>query len=127
MITLDTNADDLESSRTVRHLPSGLMAIHHADRDIVYAGLRNSNIHCEDLRVRGGKTVPMARLERGKAVVAVKRLKDSAVPYGLVASGMLSEVSPITTCRSAFSHVQQPAENVVFSCCCSTYVMVPNL
>ena len=70
------------------------MAVHHHDHNIVYAGLRNSRIHVEDLRVRGGRTSSaIAKLDRGKAVIGIKRLKDSAVPYGLVASGMNNEVS----------------------------------
>lgn len=68
------------------------MSVHHAEHNIVYAGLRNSRIHLEDLRIRGGRTKALAKLDRGKAVVGLKRLKDSAVPYGLVASGMSNEV-----------------------------------
>lgn len=72
------------------------MAVHHYDHNIVYTGLRNSRIHAEDLRIRGGRTsAAIAKLQRGKAVIGIKRLKDSAVPYGLVASGMSNEVSPL--------------------------------
>jgi len=31
-------------------------------------------------------------MQRGKAVVGIKKLDDAAVPFGLLASGMLNEV-----------------------------------
>lgn len=80
------------------------MAVHHTENDIVYAGLRNSHIHAADLRMKGADTTPIAKLTRGKAVVGIKRLKDSAVPYGLVASGMSNEVSHPVSWFSVMSH-----------------------
>lgn len=78
-----------------RCLPSDALSLHHHTPDLVYAGLRSSAILLEDLRVRAGVPNVVASMPRGKAVVGVKRLKDSATPWGLVASAMDDEVGHI--------------------------------
>lgn len=70
-----------------RRLPSDPLALHQASRDVLFAGLRSSAIILEDLRV-ARQTSSLATLPRGKAVTSVQRLKDSAVPFGLLASGL---------------------------------------
>lgn len=70
-----------------RRLPSDPLALHQASRDVLFAGLRSSAIVLEDLRV-ARQTSSLATLPRGKAVTAVKRLSDSAVPFGILAAGL---------------------------------------
>jgi WD repeat-containing protein 21A len=79
-----------ESSITVRRrkLPSDVLAVHHASRDMVFAGLRSSAIVMEDLRVPSKQPNIVATLPAGKAVTGVQRLRDSAVPFGLAVSGL---------------------------------------
>lgn len=73
--------------------PSDPLALHQAEPNLVYAGLRSSTIVLDDLRVQSGLQTVVAKMPKGKAVIGVKRLKDSAVPWGLVASGMENDVS----------------------------------
>lgn len=61
----------------------------------MFAGLRSSDVILEDLRVSPKAQHCVGKMQKGKAVVGVRRLKDSAVPWGLLASGMGSEVSVI--------------------------------
>jgi hypothetical protein len=68
------------------------MALDQACPNIVYAGLRNSDIHSIDLRQFDRGMTRIASLKH-KAVVGVKRLSDAAVPYGLLAAGMGDKVS----------------------------------
>jgi WD repeat-containing protein 21A len=68
------------------------LAVHHHDSNLVYAGLRNGVVSLEDLRVEPGGVNRVGHTIKGKAVVGVKRLKDSAVPWGMVVSGLDSEV-----------------------------------
>ena len=82
-------------SLSPRHLPSDALALHHDTSDLLYAGLRNSMIILEDLRVPSGHTNVVASSKRGKAVIGVKRVKDSAVPWGLITTAMGDEVSII--------------------------------
>lgn len=76
-----------------RKLPSDALAIHHSSRDLVFAGLRSSAIVLEDLRTytRGPNVV--ASLPAGRAVNGVRRLKDSAVPWGLAVSGLTNQLA----------------------------------
>ena len=54
----------------------------------------------EDLRVDQRTWNKIATTSRGKAVVGVKRLKDSAVPWGIAVSGMSDDVSFLVLSRS---------------------------
>jgi hypothetical protein len=76
-----------------RQLSSTPLALHQADHNLVYAGLRSGKIQLHDLRIPASQNQIVGRMQQGKAVVGVKRLKDDAVPYGVLASGMGSEVS----------------------------------
>jgi hypothetical protein len=82
---------DVVSSDTLLANPgtSEMLTLHEACPNIVYAGLRNSTILSGDFR--SGKLSPIASLGH-KAVVKVQRLQDSAVPFGLLASGMGNKV-----------------------------------
>jgi hypothetical protein len=71
---------------------SDVLALHQVSHDIVYAGLRNSGIGLGDFRVSNGIIQPIATTGR-KAITSVRRLQDSAVPFGLIASGMGDQVS----------------------------------
>lgn len=86
---------------SVRPLPSDALSLHHWRPDLVFAGLRSSAILLQDLRVKPRIPNVVASMKRGKAVIGVKRLSDSAAPWGLVASAMGDEVSPRTTCSCA--------------------------
>jgi hypothetical protein len=68
------------------------MALNQACPNIVYAGLRDSQIISGDFRDSSTGFRPIATLNH-KAVVNVKRLCDSAVPFGLLVSGMGNKVS----------------------------------
>lgn len=81
-----------------RALPSDPLALHYFDRHLVLAGLRSGNVLLEDLRVRPEHHDSIASTRKGKAVVGVKRLKDSSVPWGMVVSGMSHEVSSVLPC-----------------------------
>jgi hypothetical protein len=70
---------------------SDILALHQVSHDIVYAGLRNSGIGLGDFRVSHGIIQPIATAGR-KAITSVRRLQDSAVPFGLLASGMGDQV-----------------------------------
>lgn len=80
-------------STSHRPLPSDALSLHHDLPNLVFAGLRSSAILLEDLRVPTKIPNKIAYMRRGKAVVNVRRLKDSAVPWGLLASAMGDEVS----------------------------------
>lgn len=75
-------------SFNTRRMPSDPLKVHQYTRDIVFAGLRNSSILMEDLRTPSGKPNIITTLPRGRAVTGIKRLQDSAVPWGLLASGL---------------------------------------
>lgn len=84
----------MEKWHARRRLQSDPLAVHHADKNIIYAGLRNSQVLMVDKRTDGRELCSVVgQTVRGKAVVGVRRLKDFTVPFGLVASGMASEVS----------------------------------
>lgn len=89
---MHNDASPLTLSR--RKTLSDPLALHHASRDHVYAGLRCSQVTLEDLRTPNRVATPniIATLPAGKAVVAVKRLKDSAVPWGLAVSGLCNQL-----------------------------------
>lgn len=91
-MSIHYNASDLSTSK--RNLPSDPLALHLSDSNIIFAGLRSGNVLLEDLRVDTHVKTTIASTKKGKAVVGVKRLKDSAVPFGLVVSGLGDEVSP---------------------------------
>ncbi len=82
-------------SASTRRLPSDALSLHHSSTDLVFAGLRSSSIVLEDLRAPSKLPNIVASMVRGKAVVGVKRLRDSVAPWGLVASAMGDEVSGI--------------------------------
>ncbi|WWC90187.1 uncharacterized protein L201_005120 [Kwoniella dendrophila CBS 6074] len=75
-----------------RRLHSDALAIHQTSRDLVYVGQRSGHVSLEDLRTSSRTQNIVASTIKGKAVVGVKRLSDSAVPWGLVVSGMSHEM-----------------------------------
>ncbi|KAK4685172.1 hypothetical protein P7C73_g4980, partial [Tremellales sp. Uapishka_1] len=77
---------------TYRKLPSDPLCVHQSSSDIAFVGMRSSQIRLDDLRVKGRRDDTIAQLPGSKAVVGVKRLKDSAVPWGLLASGMSDQL-----------------------------------
>ncbi|WWC57597.1 uncharacterized protein I303_100129 [Kwoniella dejecticola CBS 10117] len=77
---------------TPRRLPSDALALHQVSRDLVYVGQRSGNVSLEDLRVNTRHQNVVASTVKGKAVVGVKRLDDSAVPWGCIVSGMSHEM-----------------------------------
>lgn len=77
-----------------RKLPSDPLALNHVNEDLVFTGLRNGSAHLLDLRSQPSATPnQIVRSVGGKAIVKVKRLDDSAVPFGLAVSAMNNEVS----------------------------------
>ncbi|CAD6588971.1 MAG: hypothetical protein TREMPRED_005223, partial [Tremellales sp. Tagirdzhanova-0007] len=72
----------------IRDLPSDVLALHHSSPDLVLAGLSSSSVLLEDLRVQSTTPNVVASTVEGRPVIGVKRLKDSAVPWGLVVSAM---------------------------------------
>ncbi|WWC67310.1 uncharacterized protein I206_101218 [Kwoniella pini CBS 10737] len=77
---------------TPRRLPSDALTVHQVSRDLVFVGQRSGNVSLEDLRVNTRSQNIVASTLRGKAVVGVKRLNDSAVPWGCIVSGMNHEM-----------------------------------
>ncbi|WVQ94155.1 hypothetical protein IAU59_001233 [Kwoniella sp. CBS 9459] len=79
-----------------RKLPSDALAVHQANRDLVFVGQRNGHVGLEDLRTPSTPSTAMQNVVAGtmnrKAIVGVKRLDDAAVPWGLVVSGMSHEL-----------------------------------
>jgi WD repeat-containing protein 21A len=96
LITIQTDSRIISKHR---RLVSDPLAIHQSDHDLVYAGLRGSTVSLEDLRIAPGIPNVVAAMPGRKAIVGVKRLKDSAVPWGLAASAMGDEVSVAWTRR----------------------------
>lgn len=70
-----------------------MLAVHQSDPNLVFAGLRNGSVALEDLRVTSRQINRVGGTVKQKAVVGVRRLSDSAVPWGLVVSGLSDEVS----------------------------------
>ena len=77
---------------STRDLPSDALSLHHSSPDLVFAGLRSSLVLLEDLRVQSRMRCVVALAANRRAVIGVKRLKDSAVPWGLVVSAMDDQV-----------------------------------
>ncbi|KAK6904712.1 hypothetical protein I203_105528 [Kwoniella mangroviensis CBS 8507] len=75
-----------------RRLQSDALAVHQVSRDLVYVGQRSGHVTLEDLRTSPRNSNIVASTMRGKAVVGVKRIQDSAVPWGVVVSGMSHEM-----------------------------------
>lgn len=77
-----------------RHTTSDPLSLHQFDPNTIYAGLRSSQVTLEDLRSppRHHSTT-IAIMPGGKAVTGVRKLKDSAVPWGMLASAMGNQVS----------------------------------
>jgi hypothetical protein len=73
------------------HSMSDMLTLDLACHNIVYAGLRNSEITSGDFRDHIKRSRTIATLKH-KAVVKVKRLSDSTVPFGLLVSGMDDKV-----------------------------------
>jgi len=71
-----------------------MLTLDHSCINIVYAGLRNSGVMSGDFRDSSKRLTTIASLKH-KAVVKVKRLCDSAVPFGLLVSGMGDKVSTV--------------------------------
>lgn len=94
LMTVRDDSPILDQGTFSRPVPSDPLAVHHATEHLVYAGLRNGSLIVDDQRTRAGRSQKIGKTTRGKAVVGIKRLQDSAVPYGLVASGMMNEVCP---------------------------------
>ena len=88
----------IRSSR--RTLQSDVLAVHQNDPNLVYAGLRNGSVALEDLRVTSRQINRVGGTVKQKAVVGVRRLSDSAVPWGLIVSGLSDEVR---SCSYTFS------------------------
>ena len=82
--------DRLHTSK--RDLPSDALSLHHSSPDLVFAGLRSSSVFLEDLRAQSKIPNVVAATAAGRAVIGVKRLKDSAVPWGLAVSAMDDQV-----------------------------------
>ena len=75
-----------------RRLKSDALAVDHIDRDLIFAGLRNSSVVLDDLRVSPRQGNVVANTLNGKAVINVKKLSDAVVPWGVAVSGMSDEV-----------------------------------
>ncbi|ORX35083.1 hypothetical protein BD324DRAFT_633845 [Kockovaella imperatae] len=75
-----------------RKLKSDVLAVEHLDRNLVFAGLRNSAILLEDLRVSPRDSNVMGHTVKGRSVVGIKKLKDSVVPWGVAVSSMSDEL-----------------------------------
>ncbi|WOO85668.1 uncharacterized protein LOC62_07G009163 [Vanrija pseudolonga] len=72
-----------------RHTTSDPLSLHQFDPNTIYAGLRSSQVTLEDLRSPPRHhSTSIAFMPGGKAVIGVKKLKDSAVPWGMLASAM---------------------------------------
>ena len=97
--------DRLHTSK--RDLPSDALALHHSSPDLVFAGLRSSSVLLEDLRAQSRIPNVVASTAEGRAVIGVKRLKDSAVPWGLVVSAMDDQVRD--SCISVVDRLSAPA------------------
>ena len=90
-----------------RKLPSDALALHHSSPDLIFAGLRSSSVLLEDLRVQSTTPNVVASAADGRAVIGVKRLKDSVVPWGLVVSAMDDPVRG--SCISVIDRLSAPA------------------
>lgn len=90
--SLVTITYDLEPRRAGRKLPSDALAVHQIDQNLVYAGLRNAQVVLADMRTPDANPNYICRSTKSKAVVGVRRLADSTVPFGVVASAMGDEV-----------------------------------
>jgi WD repeat-containing protein 21A len=75
-----------------RTLQSDVLAVHQSDPNLVFAGLRNGSVALEDLRVTSRQINRVGGTLKQKAVVGVRRLSASAVPWGLIVSGLSDEV-----------------------------------
>lgn len=82
------------TDHTISHRPlsSDPLAVHQTGPDIIFAGMRSAEVQLHDTRIHPAGRVIVGRTRMGKAVVGVKRLQDSAVPWGLLVSGMGNEV-----------------------------------
>lgn len=95
LTTICGHRDSLSPIVESRKLPSDPISLDFGkDANLVYAGMRNASVLLTDLRTPCVSSTSICRVPGGKAVVGVKRLDDSAVPFGLVASAMGNEVSP---------------------------------
>ena len=90
-----------------RDLPSDALSLHHSSPDLVFAGLRSSLVLMEDLRVQSRMPNVVAMAANRRAVIGVKRLKDSAVPWGLMVSAMDDQVRG--SCISVVDRLSAPA------------------
>lgn len=84
-----TNDNLLLSSR---RLPSDPWRLHQTSTDLVFAGLRSGNIVVDDLRTPQNRTSTVGTMPRKRLVTGLRRLNDAAVPYGLVAAGLDSQL-----------------------------------
>ncbi|TXT12411.1 uncharacterized protein COLE_02821 [Cutaneotrichosporon oleaginosum] len=84
--TVTTTHDNLILSS--RRLTSDPWRLHQTSTDLVYAGLRNGNIIVDDLRTGQSRSSVVGTMPHKRLVTGLRRLSDSAVPYGLVAAGL---------------------------------------
>jgi WD repeat-containing protein 21A len=73
-------------------MPSDPFRLHQTSTDLVYAGLRSGSIVVDDLRTPQNRTLTVGVLPTQRLVTGVRRLNDAAVPYGLVAAGLDSQL-----------------------------------
>ncbi|ODN89732.1 WD-repeat protein 21A [Cryptococcus wingfieldii CBS 7118] len=77
---------------SVRKLKSDALSLDQYTSDNVLVGQRSGEVISEDLRVQPGKGQMVGSTRKRKAVVGVKKVPDSAVPWGVAVSGMGNEM-----------------------------------
>ena len=75
-----------------RRMQSDVLAVDMFESSLAFTGLRNGSVVLRDLRTPAPQPFSV-QTTKGKAVIHVKKLKDSAVAWGLAVSGMMDEVS----------------------------------
>ncbi|WVQ72245.1 hypothetical protein IAR50_001794 [Cryptococcus sp. DSM 104548] len=77
---------------TTRKLKSDALSLDQYTPDNLLVGQRSGEVILEDLRVQPGRGQVVGSTRKRKAVVGVKKVPDSAVPWGVVVSGMGNEM-----------------------------------
>ncbi|GMK58741.1 hypothetical protein CspeluHIS016_0601830 [Cutaneotrichosporon spelunceum] len=75
-----------------RRLASDPYRLHQTSTDLVFAGLRNGSIVVDDLRTPQNKTLTVGMMPTRRLITGLRRLDDAAVPYGLAAAGLDSQL-----------------------------------
>ncbi|BEJ14534.1 hypothetical protein CspHIS471_0403010 [Cutaneotrichosporon sp. HIS471] len=88
--TVTTTNDNLLLSS--RRLPSDPYRLHQTSPDLVFAGLRSGSIVVDDLRTPQNKALTVGTMPTRRLITGLRRLNDAAVPYGLVAAGLDSQL-----------------------------------